>query len=109
MEFFEKYRLQNVGATRARLAELITIFENERQELTIRELHDLRDETGPALDRETARRGVLQLRTATHNGTRFAPTIAQSQWLARSARWKDDAESSSRPMTPAEPRPSLAA
>ena len=44
MEFFEKYRLQNVGATRARLAELITIFENERHELTIRELNDLRDE-----------------------------------------------------------------
>jgi len=51
VEFFEKYRLQNVGATRARLAELITIFENERQELTIRELHDLRDE----MDRLTAR------------------------------------------------------
>ena len=44
MEFFEKYRLQNVGTTRARLAELITIFENERDELTIRELEDLRDE-----------------------------------------------------------------
>ena len=51
MEFFEKYRLQNVGATRARLAELITIFENERQELTISELHDLREE----MDRLTAR------------------------------------------------------
>jgi len=44
MEFFEKYRLQNVGTTRARLAELITIFENERQEMTIRELEDLRAE-----------------------------------------------------------------
>ena len=44
MEFFEKYRLQNVGTTRARLAELITIFENERNELTIRELHELRRE-----------------------------------------------------------------
>ena len=44
MEFFEKYRLQNVGSTRARLAELIAIFENERDELTIRELEDLRDE-----------------------------------------------------------------
>ena len=44
MEFFEKYRLQNVGTTRARVAELITIFENERHELTIRELGDLRDE-----------------------------------------------------------------
>jgi len=44
VEFFEKYRLQNVGTTRARLAELITIFENERNELTIRELHELRRE-----------------------------------------------------------------
>jgi hypothetical protein len=42
MEFFEKYRLQNVGTTRARLAELITIFETERQTMTIRELEDLR-------------------------------------------------------------------
>ena len=44
MEFFEKYRLQNVGTTRARLAELITIFETERQTMTIRELDDLRNE-----------------------------------------------------------------
>ena len=44
MEFFEKYRLQNVGTTRARLAELITIFETERQTMTIRELEDLRAE-----------------------------------------------------------------
>jgi hypothetical protein len=44
MEFFEKYRLQNVGTTRARLAELITIFENERHTMTIRELDDLRME-----------------------------------------------------------------
>lgn len=44
MEFFEKYRLQNVGTTRARLAELITIFEHERHELTIGELEDLRVE-----------------------------------------------------------------
>ena len=44
MEFFEKYRLQNVGTTRARLAELITIFEHERQTMTIRELEDLRAE-----------------------------------------------------------------
>ena len=43
-EFFEKYRLQNVGTTRARLAELITIFENERHTMTIRELADLRVE-----------------------------------------------------------------
>jgi hypothetical protein len=44
MEFFEKYRLQDVGTTRARLAELITIFESERQTMTIRELEDLRAE-----------------------------------------------------------------
>ena len=44
MEFFEKYRLQNVGTTRARLAELITIFETERQTMTIRELEELRVE-----------------------------------------------------------------
>jgi hypothetical protein len=44
MEFFEKYRLQNVGTTRARLAELISIFESERQSLTIRELEELRAE-----------------------------------------------------------------
>jgi hypothetical protein len=44
VEFFEKYRLQNVGTTRARLAELITIFETERQTMTIRELEDLRAE-----------------------------------------------------------------
>ena len=51
MEFFEKYRLQNVGTTRARLAELITIFENERHQLTIRELHDLRDEMDALTDK----------------------------------------------------------
>lgn len=44
MEFFEKYRLQNVGTTRARLAELITVFESERQTMTIRELEELRTE-----------------------------------------------------------------
>ena len=44
MEFFEKYRLQNVGTTRARLAELIAIFESQRQNMTIRELEDLRIE-----------------------------------------------------------------
>ena len=44
MEFFEKYRLQNVGTTRARLAELITIFESERHAMTIRELEALREE-----------------------------------------------------------------
>lgn len=44
MEFFEKYRLQNVGTTRSRLAELIAIFENERQDMTIAELEELRTE-----------------------------------------------------------------
>ena len=44
MEFFEKYRLQNVGTTRARLAELIATFESERENMTIRELEDLREE-----------------------------------------------------------------
>ena len=44
MEFFEKYRLQNVGTTRARLAELITIFDSERHAMTIRELETLREE-----------------------------------------------------------------
>ena len=56
MEFFEKYRLQNVGSTRARLAELITIFENERDELTIRELEDLRDELNELTERLRAGR-----------------------------------------------------
>ena len=44
MEFFEKYRQQNVGTTRARLAELISIFEAEREHMTISELEDLRIE-----------------------------------------------------------------
>jgi hypothetical protein len=44
VEFFEKYRLQNVGTTRARLAELITIFEADRRSMTMRELEDLRTE-----------------------------------------------------------------
>ena len=56
VEFFEKYRLQNVGTTRARLAELITIFENERQALTIRELEDLRDEMDALTEKLRAER-----------------------------------------------------
>ena len=44
MEFFQKYRLQDVGPTRARLAELIAIFETERQHMTIREFDELREE-----------------------------------------------------------------
>jgi hypothetical protein len=51
LEFFQKYRLQNVGATRARLAELITIFESERHAMTIRELEDLREEIDLLTDR----------------------------------------------------------
>ena len=44
MEFFEKYKSQDVGPTRARLAELIALFEANRQEMTIRELDELRRE-----------------------------------------------------------------
>jgi polyhydroxyalkanoate synthesis regulator phasin len=49
--FFEKYRLQDVGPTRARLAELISIFESERETMTIRELHELRDEIDELTER----------------------------------------------------------
>ena len=59
VEFFEKYRLQNVGTTRARLAELITVFENERHALTIRELHDLRDEMDELTEKLRAERDGL--------------------------------------------------
>lgn len=44
MEFFEKYKSQDVGPVRSRLAELIALFEAHRHELTIRELDDLREE-----------------------------------------------------------------
>jgi len=44
VDFFEKYRLQDVGPTRARLAELISIFDAQRHELTVAELDDLREE-----------------------------------------------------------------
>jgi hypothetical protein len=50
-EFFEKYMSQNVGPTRARLAELISIFESERQTMTIDELDDLRLEMDRLTDR----------------------------------------------------------
>ena len=56
MEFFEKYRLENVGTTRARLAELITIFESDRQNLTIRELEELRDEMDQLTEKLRAER-----------------------------------------------------
>ena len=59
VEFFEKYRLQNVGTTRARLAELITIFESERHELTIRELGELRDEMDELTEKLRAERDGL--------------------------------------------------
>ena len=44
MEFFEKYKSQDVGPTRSRLAELIALFEANRHEMTIRELDELRQE-----------------------------------------------------------------
>lgn len=56
MEFFEKYRLQNVGTTRARLAELITIFESERHTMSIRELEDLRLEMDDLTEKLRAER-----------------------------------------------------
>ena len=59
MEFFEKYRLQNVGTTRSRLAELITIFENERQGMTIRELEELRTEMDELTEKLRAERDGL--------------------------------------------------
>jgi hypothetical protein len=59
MEFFEKYRLQNVGTTRARLAELITIFETERQNMTIAELEDLRGEMDELTEKLRAERDGL--------------------------------------------------
>lgn len=57
VDFFEKYRLENVGPTRARLAELIAIFEAERQAMTIRELEELREEIDMLTDRLQAERG----------------------------------------------------
>ena len=59
MEFFEKYKSQNVGPTRARLAELITIFESERHSMTIRELEDLRAEIDQLTERLRAERETL--------------------------------------------------
>jgi hypothetical protein len=44
LDFFWKYRLEDVGPTRARLAELIGIFDARRHELTTRELEELRTE-----------------------------------------------------------------
>lgn len=58
MEFFEKYRRQNVGPTRQRLLELISIFEAHRHEMTIRELHELRAEMDELTDRLRAERDL---------------------------------------------------
>jgi hypothetical protein len=44
MEFFEKYRSHDVGPTRTRVAELIASFEEARKEMSIEELHALRQE-----------------------------------------------------------------
>jgi hypothetical protein len=44
VEFFEKYKSEDVGPTRARLAELIALFEAHRHTMTIRELEALREE-----------------------------------------------------------------
>jgi hypothetical protein len=59
MEFFEKYKSQNVGPTRARLAELIAIFESERHAMTIRELDDLRTEIDELTERLRGERETL--------------------------------------------------
>jgi hypothetical protein len=59
MDFFEKYKSQNVGPTRARLAELIAIFEAERQRMTIRELEDLREEMDALTERMRVERDGL--------------------------------------------------
>lgn len=56
VDFFEKYRLENVGPTRARLAELISIFEAERETMTIRELDELREEIELLTERLLAER-----------------------------------------------------
>jgi hypothetical protein len=51
MAFFEKYKSQDVGPTRARLAELIALFESRRDTMTIRELEDLRAEIDDLTER----------------------------------------------------------
>jgi len=56
VNFFEKYRRVNVGPTRARLAELISIFEAERDAMTIRELEELREEIDLLTERLQAER-----------------------------------------------------
>jgi len=51
MEFFEKYRSQDVGPTRTRLAELIASFDEARKEMSIDELDALRAELDELTDR----------------------------------------------------------
>lgn len=58
MDFFEKYKLQDVGPTRARIAELIAIFESERESMTIRELEELRAEIELLTERLVAERDL---------------------------------------------------
>lgn len=59
VQFFEKYMSQNVGPTRARLAELISTFEAERHRMTIRELEELREEMDLLTERLRGERGEL--------------------------------------------------
>lgn len=58
MEFFEKYKLQDVGPTRARIAELIAIFESERESMTVRELDELRGEIEQLTERLVSERDL---------------------------------------------------
>lgn len=51
MAFFEKYKSQDVGPTRARLAELIALFEAHRHTMTVRELEELRAEIDELTER----------------------------------------------------------
>lgn len=44
MDLFQKYKLDDVGPTRSRLAELISIFEERRKTMSIEELGSLREE-----------------------------------------------------------------
>lgn len=58
MDFFEKYKLQDVGPTRARIAELIAAFESERESMTLRELEELRAEIEELTARLVAERDL---------------------------------------------------
>jgi hypothetical protein len=59
VNFFEKYRLQDVGPTRARLAELIAVFDADRETMTIRELQDLTEEIEALTERMRVERDEL--------------------------------------------------